>query len=1049
MRAEAPVFLPKQSVVSSNTEDGHTVNKGEDASSSSSQKQKYDRKHRRIRRKKVKEKKKETACLVKTHSCNGDDANKDLIQKGTCNDNPENQGLLRKNRRKGRRRQKGKQAKKKIDSNERYSNWMLNTNDENAIISHIGKHRKNRRNRSSRNKAREIDHEENSKSDLKDEWFPSLTSSINTNQSTNVSSTQQSFWSKVANDGHEQSELMRIRDMKEQERIQHEIETFTRMDVLTFQTDGTETETAHETIDNGMNEKQANLPNTEGSVSGDVHCSVVGKLLNVDRLRRRWCIALENRRLEEEHKVIVENDEARAVMETTTSDDESSVDERNQSYEDEGLANCEESAIGDDMLPYEHTKFPLHYAIIADDEIAVEKLMRQPAEITRRDERVSIDDLHIRGAHQFPVNISHLHTKVSIVHLAIILCRHAVLKKLLSYGNSLKYVTNTFALDVLDDRKRTPLMLACELSLDNIIQLLLSYGPKLLMKHAKTGDCVLHIACRHGQPSTVKLILGCDRGLTSSKDKNSARQRLLCCRNRKGETPLHIACSAGKFSVLDSLLSSASPSAIDKALLIHDNTGKTPLLTAISNEALTSVMHLMTRRVNKNNVDSLRHECPLSLAVTTKSMEMIYLLIECRHLSIFSTFDYSAALCKVICTFDDTSEEAYELIDLFIEEGADPHTITTFTLISSEDSESEPMLRMRPFTYAAMRGHVKCVARMLDAFKITKQHKMKLLREDPVLKNQPTSFFDVKDTLEMQKVTLSMEETLINLLRDVLKMEEDDYFSTRKLGSCLAIFRRGGDHLNKNTLVRILKAVKIGNTFAPREEVFEGHYMHFIAASQDQFEMHTSPYSTLPFVQTWSFSLSNMKWVWEELPTCYDVICPWMRDALPLKPVKDEKYLHDRDICYLIVEGKRLRAHKSILSKKSAKFEAAFRFADMRSADTEDSSYVTEVELDLSLRYVRLLIVHCYHGSLVTGLSSNRTEFVQDLLQLFFIAEEFLCASLALECEMRLLSATPYTCFCFNCCETAELIPPREIKCSFQTKVSSTIKLCPFVNNEW
>ena len=174
-----------------------------------------------------------------------------------------------------------------------------------------------------------------------------------------------------------------------------------------------------------------------------------------------------------------------------------------------------------------------------------------------------------------------------------------------------------------------------------------------------------------------------------------------------------------------------------------------------------------------------------------------------------------------------------------------------------------------------------------------------------------------------------------------------------------------------------------------------------------------------------------------------------MRDAIPLKPVKDEKYLHDGDICYLIVEGKRLRAHKSILSKKSAKFEAAFRFADMRSADTEDSSYVTEVELDLSLRYVRLLIVHCYHGSLVTGLSSNRTEFVQDLLQLYFIAEEFLCASLALECEMRLLSATPYSCFCVNCCETAELIPPREIKCSFQIKVSSTIKLFPFVNNEW
>jgi len=110
-------------------------------------------------------------------------------------------------------------------------------------------------------------------------------------------------------------------------------------------------------------------------------------------------------------------------------------------------------------------------------------------------------------------------------------------------------------------------------------------------------------------------------------------------------------------------------------------------------------------------------------------------------------------------------------------------------------------------------------------------------------------------------------------------------------------------------------------------------------------------------------------------------------------------------------------AHGKILSTKSKKLAAAIRFSSFCTQDANETSHV-EIELDIRLKMACLLVQHCYHGSIVTGLSKNRRECCQELMELALITEEYLCPSLLAECEMRLLSARPNTCFCWCCCES-------------------------------
>ena len=872
-------------------------------------------------------------------------------------------------------------------------------------------------------------------------------------------------WSTIANAGHANSETQRIQQLREceriAERIRHEIETFTRMDVLGSNLNDCGKDSTQET----MGEKEnlsSNIYHVE-EASADCHVAttagVTGKLLDVEKLRQRWSKALEERREvpENERKIQAEQDDRcsdEIMAENHTfhsccdSVDQSTDGGAEPFYEgSSGDANQNIAEIGSSWTELAHTheylitkEFPLHYAILANDEVAVRDLVSLPPETTLRDERVAIEKLQITAGCALRVPSSQLTSRFSVMQLAILLHRPNLLKILLSSANSrsLNYVTSTFALDDQDDQRRTPLMLACEFALDECIKVLLSYGPKMTLKHPTTGDCALHTACRHGDPSTVKLILGSLRDKdgtrsNASRDKNNARQRLLCSRNRRGETPMHVTCYMGRFDILEALLSSCSSATADKVLSVKDHVGHTPLLAAITKGASDIVMHLVTWRGNQRGTAPCMTDCPLTLAIKTKSMEIIHLLLECRSLSWFHSYDYTGALCKVICCFEDSCEDACTLISLLIEEGADPHT----------KMEGECIIGHSPLTLAAMKGCVKFVACILDTYPSTQRSKMRLLREDPFLRMQPSSYFMSIEAKEKEKVEQSLEDTLIKVLVCVTK-DCDLSICHRQLGSCLAIFRRGAMIIDEIAFVKLFTGMRVQHcvsqfraTLAPDEVVFQGRYSHPTISDKINTSIPViSPYSR-PSAQAWSLSLIKMDWVWRNVLSLEDIRCCWINEVLSssVDEIKEKTADNDSDICLLIVDGHHLLVHKSILSKKSAKLEAAIRFEEMKNVGMGGSDCITEVSLDIPLQYLHFLVAHCYHGSIVTGLSPDLTECCQQLLDLYFLSVEYLCPSLALECEMRLLSSNPYKCYCWSCCERVEMKLEHELFCYYEVKV--------------
>ena len=81
-----------------------------------------------------------------------------------------------------------------------------------------------------------------------------------------------------------------------------------------------------------------------------------------------------------------------------------------------------------------------------------------------------------------------------------------------------------------------------------------------------------------------------------------------------------------------------------------------------------------------------------------------------------------------------------------------------------------------------------------------------------------------------------------------------------------------------------------------------------------------------------------------------------------------------------------------------------------------------------------MFLQHCYHGSVVSGLSVEPDIRCEQLLDLYFMGQEYLCPSLSMECVMRLLSRDPFQCFCWNCCSKLERKNNELISCHYTSE---------------
>uniref|UniRef100_A0A7S4I5W1 BTB domain-containing protein n=2 Tax=Odontella aurita TaxID=265563 RepID=A0A7S4I5W1_9STRA len=651
---------------------------------------------------------------------------------------------------------------------------------------------------------------------------------------------------------------------------------------------------------------------------------------------------------------------------------------------------------------------------------------------------------------------------LSPLFLAVHLDSPSILKTLLD--------SSLFSVDTPDAHHRTPLMIAAGRGLDGCVKILLSYGPRLTAKDHLGGSTTLHACCSlSGQPSTLRLLLG-----AAGRGKgNTALQRLLCLRNGRSQTAMHVVCALGRTDLLEVLLSEGG-SAASKATRSEDADGRTPLLCAVAAGAADCAMALLMWGGNRQSPvgansssqqkvaskpPSSAGPCPLALAASAGSADMVNMMLEFGKpsgaASVTSTFDHGAALVASL-ELDPLVHGADRLdtIRLLIEAGADPHAavdnsqVKENVLSLGKEGEDDP-----PRTPIA-RAATMCCTDNADALRTILEAHMRALaskraarRSDPPLRRQPDSYFDRIETAEDVVIAASMQDALVRTLflgwRDSCQGIDESFAvkgaeSAHKshLVASLVLYH-AGIRLSDSGLERLERSLSRRSLQGNRDSTaslvrcFEAVYTHFDVAGCQRTKEKMPYGAERSSLGGWSRALAQLDWMWHDTPFDGEIVCAWMRERLRTRSNAVKKK-HTNDECYLVIEGHRLLVHKSIISSKSSKLAAAVRFAslnrasdDANEADKKDNPL--EIHVDAPFLMMKMLLQHIYHGSIVSGLSwSKPSACCRQLFELAFLADEFVCPSLLVEVEMRLLSDRPDVCVCWCCCAAVHCVGEKQ-----------------------
>ncbi|KAL9184899.1 hypothetical protein ACHAXT_002676 [Thalassiosira profunda] len=607
-----------------------------------------------------------------------------------------------------------------------------------------------------------------------------------------------------------------------------------------------------------------------------------------------------------------------------------------------------------------------------------------------------------------------------------------------------------------DEFGRTPLMLACELGHSACIQALLCVAsPKLDRRERKGGNTAFHFCCL-GRSSVDDLEeddLDCNAPVCVEAidalfryTPPAMHKRALLLTNRRGQNILHLACSRGDLRLVERLLDQkdAPGVKISKALDANDGDGHTPFLAAVAADATEIVLHLLTARLGLD-YSSWFAGCPLVVAASNGSVDMVNLLLGVAYdasgpeMGGKSDNEANRALLEVIYRLadsdDDGSESAYEIIRLLIEQGgANPH-LSVSALLGGKQHTHLP-------------SYLKRKASQEDTPLLKTQR-----RNDPLLRSQPESYFRLLEEKEDDVVHLSVDAALVTalfLLWDDSSISADDY------GRCaILLYRRGRSNLSAASSPRKLSQNAMhwlekclsSTRLAPQPSAKDNSLDVHLVASFPQFIIPNKatqnvagekvPYSDAAanFLD-WSHVLANLPWFASHSQP--NAICSALRDTST-----HENLNHDlaEDEFYLVAEGKQLLAHKSIVSARSGKLAAQIRFTDN---GEEESPFLSSIHVDLPLLVAKMLLCHCYHGSIALGLMKSPLKQCDQLLEMALMAEEYLCPSLLLECEMRLLAqmsphSTKSLCLCPHCCG-GTINPCDQIECPVQRQCLDNAK---------
>jgi len=933
-----------------------------------------------------------------------------------------------------------KQKQRKARTNNKKDHPHLSDEIPNGTVHPDSKLIIRRKQRSKRNRARPnrkkeekidslTDKDQLQETILFDDLFPSLAHPNVETATRGKPTTTKINWSHVALDGHIKSEKSKAAEIREKLRLQHEIDTCTRLDVLQSSRDVI-------TLVSESNESNNDLV----YYNSKEHIGPFLRIMNMEKLRQRWIVAFEEKRKKDEENA--QEMKRQALLAQQRQQQEDMIDSiENHTSDVESVASNQSGQNSDANLfesemkniqTYLESPFPLHSAVLENDENAILNLLSLPSDVTLRDTTISVSSLHLLKKVALPKPFSRLGKTCSLVQLAVMLHRPNILRLLLSKAVNRSQQNIPFAQQIenLDDFQRTPLMFACEFELDGCINVLLSFGAKVNSKHKCSGDTPLHIACRNGHLSSVVMILKSissrDESSIAKKKVEIARLKLISTQNVLGETPIHIICKTNEIDILDAIANICNSSSIDKALSIEDENGNTPLMVAIASGAEDIVMNLSQRRY----VHKL-HNCPLIAAVESNSLNMVQILLECRSTLTSKDFDYNGALCMALTCFQDQGEDLERICKLLIAEGANPHVKPLLRDPVTESSYTESAL-----TIAALQGNEEIVSVLLNCYNQYLIQKMKILHLDPVLLNQPKAYFQSIKERDEDEVQTAMRECIVRIITSEAQCSDHDF--GQRLKCCLRLFRRDIS-LDSISFARILKCVTESSskrfaapdTLMIEENIFSAAYDCVTKELPFQVKRPLSLYDE--HVPVPSIALLELEWITEEWSNV-SLSCPWLQNEL--FKIETSYVADNGDICMLVVEGRQYKAHKSILKRKSGKLSAAISFHETRyKIDTESSTETLVIPLEISERSLRLLIEHIYHGSIISGLPCHPSACCELLFDLYYVAQEYMCPTLAQEVEMRLLSSDPYFCSCRSCCMHSETISTYEDQCVYQVKV--------------
>ena len=589
-------------------------------------------------------------------------------------------------------------------------------------------------------------------------------------------------------------------------------------------------------------------------------------------------------------------------------------------------------------------------------------------------------------------------------------------------------------------KKRTPkqmvnpkiLLLAASLGRAECLDLLLSHRDLISMSALTStkdseGNNLFHCACSSNDSSAHLLESLFDFVGTSTKSQHQLLSKLLLAKNFSSkQTPLHLACQTGNVEVVNVFLNTCSSALLFKLFASQDDLGQTPLLAAVAANASDVVLALLlwnnganthhhpTRTTSSKATSTIKSSsklCPLAWAAGLGNTEMVCLLLE---FSTSGSYDLTAALRSTVQGIAPVN-----CITTLLQAGANPFAVSSMNDGGEDSSTCIQLASGNLETLPILKTMATSGRKLLHQRQRTR-------RADPVLQQQPESFFASLEREENFEMESALGNALLEVLWNCCRLDSQDHLViATELFHCGATLKL--DCLSK------LRRTMVGKDFVPTSleslgpcvlpSAFVSSYRHPLDPNPvaNSTQLDDTNRSEALF---WSRQLLQMPWMVEQVQDSLNISSCSVLNELTGEEIADTL---QPDVVLRTDAGEEFLVHSQILSAKCEKLGAAFRF---RSNTDSDSKTVLQIQITMDSKLCKFFLQHIYHGSMSIGWTNDSgddpSQNVSDLLELMLIGEEYICPSLIQECELRLLGAMIASsqlgeCVCPSCCKSIRL----------------------------